>query len=116
MAFRKHVGWAVLGLLLCGVTGAPAARAQSTDLQSSSRKVKKRVEPVYPALGKQFHLAGKVRIELTVAPDGTVLKTRLVGGSPLLATAASDAVKLWKYEPGPKETLETIDFDFRPEQ
>ena len=70
---------------------------------------------MYPALAKQYRLAGRVRIEVTVSMDGTVRRTRLVGGSPLLAGAALDAVRQWKYENGTKDTLETIDFDFHAE-
>jgi hypothetical protein len=39
-------------------------------------------------------------------------KTRVIGGSPLLAGAALDAIKLAKRDPGPDETVETIDSSF----
>jgi TonB family protein len=105
----------IFGLFLLGFLNPPNLPAQTTEQQVSARKVKKRVEPTYPALAKQYRLAGRVRIEVTVSTDGSVLRTRLVGGSPLLAGAALDAVKQWKYETGTKDTLETIDFDFRAE-
>jgi TonB family protein len=98
--------------LMGGFCGVPRAFSQGTDQASAGRKVKKRTEPRYPELARQYQLAGKVKIEATVAPDGNVLKTRVVGGSPLLAGAALEAVKQWKYEPGVKETVETIDFEF----
>jgi hypothetical protein len=41
-----------------------------------------------------------------------VISTHVVGGSPVLVAAASDALKKWKYEPGPKETTEIVEFDF----
>jgi TonB family protein len=68
--------------------------------------------PDYPVIAKQMHITGKVKIEATIAPDGHVVSTHVVGGSPVLVSAASDALKKWKYEPGPKETTEIVEFDF----
>ncbi len=47
-----------------------------------------------------------MKVEMTVSPDGTVRKTRVVGGNALLANAALEAARSWKYESGPKETVE----------
>jgi len=73
------------------------------------RKVKSSVKPAYPDVARQMHITGTVRLEATVAPDGKVRDTRVVGGSPMLAQEASNAVKKWKYEEGPKETVETVE-------
>jgi outer membrane biosynthesis protein TonB len=53
-----------------------------------------------------------VKIEATVAADGHVVATRVVGGSPLLVVAALDAIKKFQFEPGPKDTAETVEFQF----
>jgi TonB family protein len=82
----------------------------------TKRKVSHRVVPEYPALARQMNITGKVKIEVTVAPDGQVKATRSVGGSPLLLDAANKAVKSWKFEAGPKETTEIVEFDFTPQQ
>lgn len=115
MGLGKKIRWLALGLLLLGVARPPSAFAQATDQQAAARKVKKRVDPTYPPLAKQYHLAGRVRVEVSVSADGSVVKSRLVGGSPLLAGAALEAVRQWKYEPGKQETTEIIDFDFHAE-
>src|SRR6266849_10015181 len=73
------------------------------------RKVKTSVKPGYPDVARQMHITGTVRLEATVAPDGKVRDTRVVGGSPMLAQEASNAVKKWKYEEGPKETVEVVE-------
>jgi TonB family protein len=62
---------------------------------------------------RQFRLTGKVRIEMIVSPDGSIKSSSVVGGSPLLVDAAFEATKYWKYEPGPKETVELIQFSFQ---
>jgi len=37
---------------------------------------------------------------------------RTIGGSPLLIGSATEAVKKWRYEPGPKETTDIVEFSF----
>jgi protein TonB len=78
----------------------------------SPRKVKNKVDPIYPQLAKQLHLAGTVNVSVTITPAGTVRMADVVGGSPVLAQAAVDAVKKWKFEPGPGETKQVIEFRF----
>jgi TonB family protein len=73
------------------------------------RKVKSSVKPAYPDVARQMHITGTVRLEATVGPDGKVRETRIIGGSPMLAQEASFAVKKWKYEEAPKETIETVE-------
>jgi TonB family protein len=56
---------------------------------------------------------GKVRIEVVIAPDGRVRSTKIVGGHPLLVQACQDAVKEWKFAPGPEETTQIVEFEFK---
>jgi len=104
-----------LGLiLLLGVSTAVirTASAQDTAADESKRKVRVKVAPDYPPLAKQLNVTGKVKIEATIAPDGHVSSTKVVGGSPLLINASLDALKKWRFEPAPKETTEVIEFEF----
>jgi TonB family protein len=80
---------------------------------AAKRKVKARVAAEYPLLAKQMGVSGKVKVEVTITADGKVSSTKIVGGSPVLVPAAVDAVKKWKFEPGPKETVEIIEFEFK---
>ena len=91
----------------------PAAFSQES---ATKRKISRRVVPDYPALAREMNITGKVKIEVTVAPDGHVKTTHPVGGSPLLVDAATKAVKNWKFESAPKETTEIVEFDFNPQQ
>ena len=92
---------------------APKGAAQEeTSTGGSKRKVEHNVTPVYPDLARQMHVIGRVKIETTIAADGHVLNTKVVGGSPLLVNAALDAMKQWRFEPGPTDTTETFVFDF----
>jgi TonB family protein len=102
-----------LALILGGTTGVtPKIAAQENAAETAKRKVRTKVMPDYPALAKQMNVSGKVKIEATIAADGRVTATRIVGGSPLLTTSAADAMKKWRYEPGSKETTEIVEFDF----
>lgn len=83
---------------------------------ATKRKVSHRVVPDYPQVARQMNITGKVKIEAIVEPDGHVKSTRAVGGSPLLLESAEKALKNWKFETGPKETTEIIEFDFTGQQ
>jgi TonB family protein len=95
-------------------TGLVIAQQSSTD--EGKRKVKSRVNPQYSDLARRMGLSGKVKIEIVVATDGHVKSTRAVGGHPLLVQACVDALKDWKYEPGPEETTQIVEFEFKPSQ
>jgi TonB family protein len=89
------------------------AFSQETNQGEIKRKAKAKVEPRYPPLARQMKLSGKVKIEVTVSPDGRVKDTRVIGGSPVLVNAALDAIRMWRYESAPKETVETIEIEFK---
>jgi TonB family protein len=82
------------------------------DSSESKRAVKTKVTPAYPEVARRMNVHGKVKLEVTVAPDGTVKSVHAVGGHPLLVSAAQDAVRTWKFEPAPKETVQIIEFNF----
>jgi periplasmic protein TonB len=88
------------------------AYAQDTAPETVKRKVRSRTMPDYPAIAKQLKITGKVKLQATIAADGHVTSTHVVGGSPVLVSACADALKKWRYEPGPKETSEVVEFDF----
>lgn len=58
-----------------------------------------RVNPIYPAEARIQRLAGPVTIDATVAEDGSVHNLKVVSGASLLASAATTAVRLWRYSP-----------------
>jgi TonB family protein len=55
-----------------------------------------------------------VKILVTVSPNGSIKEAKLMGGHPLLANAALDAIKQWRFEPAPGETTGTVEFRFDP--
>jgi TonB family protein len=91
----------------------PTLSAQ--DSASTPRKVLVKVTPAYPELARKMQLSGTVRMGVTVAPNGTVKKTEVRGGSPLLVQAAQTAVNKWKWAPAPEETTEILEINFHPQ-
>jgi TonB family protein len=85
------------------------AQAQSDEIV---RRAKSKVEPVYPELAKRMNLTGTVKIAVVVGPNGIVKEAHIVGGHPVLANAALDAAKRWRFEPAPAESSGVIDFKF----
>jgi len=59
----------------------------------------KKVAPVYPPRAIQTHLQGSVQLLATISKDGDITSVKLLNGDPVLARAALDAVKQWKYRP-----------------
>jgi TonB family protein len=45
-------------------------------------------------------VSGSVDVEATVDPSGNVSDAKAVGGNKLLAPAAEDAVRKWKFDAG----------------
>jgi protein TonB len=81
----------------------------------SVRKLVERTPAPYPALARAMALQGSVKLEVLVLPDGTVKETQIKGGHPVLAQAAVNSVRRWKWEPAAHETHETVEVKFTPE-
>jgi TonB family protein len=103
----------MIALLLGALCAVPhTTRAQNVSADSSGRKVRSKVVPAYPDIARSAHITGKVKIEATIAADGHVSATRVVGGSPILVNAAVEALEKWRFEAAPSDTTEVIEFEF----
>lgn len=101
----------LVGAALAGALGA-SSFAQSASSDEGKRKVKSKVVPKYPDLAKRMSVTGKVKIEVTIAPDGKVKSTRALGGHPVLIQACQDAVQEWRFVPAPEESTQIVECDF----
>jgi TonB family protein len=79
---------------------------------ADGRVPKQKVSPSYPELAKRMNVIGVVKVELTVAANGQVKSAKAIGGHPLLIDASVNAAKQFKYESGPDETKEMVEFKF----
>jgi periplasmic protein TonB len=59
----------------------------------------KRIQPTYPPLARQARIQGTVLLQAEISKTGDIQNLRLISGHPMLAPAAIEAVKQWKYRP-----------------
>lgn len=58
-----------------------------------------RIEPPYPVLAQKAHIQGTVVLTALIDKEGIIQDLQVVSGHPLLAPAAIEAVKHWRYKP-----------------
>lgn len=93
----------------------PAVKVPSSVME---RNLLHRVEPIYPDDALRAKQQGLVVLDGVIGSDGAVKELRTVSGSDVLARAAIDAVKWWRFQPylvngQPTEVETTIEIDFR---
>lgn len=59
----------------------------------------RKVTPVYPALARQARIQGTVVLQAEISKTGDIQNLQTISGHPMLAPAAIEAVKQWKYRP-----------------
>lgn len=100
-------------ILLRSAVLAICAFLSVTALHAEDRKIERKVQPIYPELAKRMHVEGTVKVTATVGPDGSVLSATTVSGNKMLAPAAEDAVKRWKFASGAGQANVDIDINFQ---
>ena len=73
--------------------GHEQASADSPDVLSGTP------EPVYPPLAEQMKLEGSVTLQVKIDKNGNVVDTQVLNGPEILATAAREAVRRWRFRP-----------------
>lgn len=61
--------------------------------------VLKRVQPRYPTQALQMRIQGPVQLQATITKNGDIQNLKVVSGDSVLAHAAQEAVRQWKYKP-----------------
>ena len=56
-------------------------------------------EPTYPTIAKQARIQGTVELSATISKSGAIENLSVIGGPQMLAPAALDAVRQWRYKP-----------------
>ena len=98
-------------ILLASISPSQAQQDQS---DARARKMLTKVVPIYPSLAQKMGIAGSVKIEVLVAPNGSAKSTQILGGHPVLAQASVEAIRYCKWEPATHETKEIVIFNFHP--
>ena len=78
------------------------ARDASVHLSFSPQAAEALVEPkdpVYPQSAQEKNLQGAVELMASIAKDGSVVSVQVLSGPDILAQAAVEAVKQWRFKP-----------------
>jgi TonB family protein len=98
--WRWNRGWEELE---SGLKNPQAASAEKPQAQVAAEVMQKllihKVEPQYPAEARQANLQGIIALDIVVGRDGSVVSMRPLNGPDVLARAATDALRWWKFEP-----------------
>jgi TonB family protein len=81
-------------------------------IHAEGRHVEKRVAPVYPELARRMHINGVVKLDVKVAPDGSVSEVKATNGNQLLTSAAEEAVRKWKFSQADAASSEVVEVTF----
>lgn len=76
------------------------------------------IRPVYPRIAVLSHVEGTVIVTATIDKEGRVTGLQVLSGSPMLTSAAIDAIKEARYKPyllngEPTDIITTISVNFR---
>jgi len=82
--------------LMCSLVAEDAKRVSTTD---ALNQIITKVNPEYPEIAKQIRVSGRVELEATINEEGAVVSIKTLTGNPILAKAAVDALKKWKFKP-----------------
>jgi protein TonB len=65
----------------------------------TAQSVRVSVPPNYPLLARQMKVQGAVSLQALIARDGTIQELQVLSGPGILATAAREAVRQWRFKP-----------------
>ena len=117
MSLRKMGLWLAVMAMAAGAGVAGLRGQDAQDAQGEiTRRAKTRVAPVYPDLARKMNITGTVKIQVVVAANGAVKDAKVLGGHPVLAGAALDAVRKWRFEPAAVESSGVVELKFEPHQ
>jgi protein TonB len=96
---QENSGESLPNLIDVSVKSTPVLQTLTISQGVSQGLIVKRVQPIYPSTALRLHLEGPVHLMATVGKSGNITTVKTLNGDPVLAQAAADAVKQWKYKP-----------------
>jgi protein TonB len=101
------------GTLLVHAAVLAMILAMALPARADERAVKSKVAPVYPAIARRMKIEGDVHLIATVDAKGKVTDVKEVSGNHILALAAEDAVREWRFVRGPATSSVDVWIDFK---
>jgi len=96
----------------------PANAAERERLSNVSvPELRQAVDPTYPLLGQHARVQGSVVLQAVIGADGSIENLQVLSGPAILAAAAQQAVRQWRFKPylqngQPVETKTRITVNF----
>lgn len=92
---------ALSGLMSSAATSLPKPSLATTRISQgvSQGLLIKRVQPKYPQAALVIHTQGAVQIDAIIDKEGNVTNLKVLSGDAILARAALEAVRQWRYKP-----------------
>jgi len=78
---------------------APAEKTRKVHIALMEASLIHRVDPIYPAIARQMHLTGEVKLRATIAVDGTMKDWVVLSGNPIFVRNTIEAIRQWRYRP-----------------
>ncbi len=97
--WKWNRGWDELESGLKNPETVPAEKPTQVSTEVMQKLLVHRVEPTYPAEARQENLQGIIALDIIVGRDGSVVQMHALNGPEVLAKAAMDALRWWKFEP-----------------
>lgn len=77
----------------------PAAAESMPATQAADREPIADAQPAYPLLAQHMNVQGSVVLQAVIGTDGIVENLRVLSGPAILASAAQQAVREWRFKP-----------------
>lgn len=97
--WRWNRGWKQLesGLPSRETVSSPASLQVPAEVME--KLLVHRVDPAYPLEAKKHGIEGVIALDVVIGRDGSVLSMHALNGPEVLAGAAMDALRWWRFEP-----------------
>lgn len=92
-------GWEQLESGLKNADASEQAPSVQVPAEVMEKLLVHRVEPVYPPEAKKERLEGIIALDVVIGRDGSVVNMHPLNGPDILARAAMDALRWWRFEP-----------------
>ena len=97
--WRWERGWRQLESRLSTSGSSAADKPTRVPAEAIQKLLVHRVEPAYPPEARERNLQGIIALDIVVGRDGSVRSVRPLNGPDVLAKAAVDALRWWKFDP-----------------
>jgi TonB family protein len=109
--FRSRIHRATLRLTQAVILAVVAILALPAHA-GEAREIVSRASATYPEIAKRMKISGEVKVEATVDAAGKVSDAKAISGNKMLAAAAEDAVRKYKFAPGSETSTVHVDVNF----